>query len=87
MADGRGADTQIDSDARGAHERAVVAEAVVAAPPRRGEVLTGLIYINNQLPTLLDTLNLTKKPLATLTEAELRPSRETLAEINQRYRV
>ncbi len=53
----------------------------------RGEVLTGLIYINNQLPTLLDTLNLTKKPLATLTEAELRPSRETLAEINQRYRV
>jgi 2-oxoglutarate ferredoxin oxidoreductase subunit beta len=44
----------------------------------REEVLTGVFYINPKAPTFLDLLNLTDKPLATLPESTVRPSREVL---------
>ena len=44
----------------------------------RGEVLTGVFYVNPQAPSFLDMLNLTDKPLATLPESVTRPGREVL---------
>jgi len=44
----------------------------------KGEVLTGLFYINANAPTFIDLLNVTDQPLATLPESATRPSREAL---------
>lgn len=45
------------------------------------EFITGLIYISEQRPTLAETMHLTTTPLAALTEARLRPTREALTEV------
>src|SRR6202451_580710 len=45
----------------------------------KGEVLTGVFYINAKAPSFIDMLNLTDQPLATLPESVVRPSREVLA--------
>jgi 2-oxoglutarate ferredoxin oxidoreductase subunit beta len=46
------------------------------------EFVTGLIYVNEQeRPNLLELLELTDAPLASLPEASVRPSREALAEV------
>ena len=44
----------------------------------RGEVLTGVFYVNPQAPSFLDMLNMTDEPLATLPESVTRPGREVL---------
>lgn len=54
---------------------------------RQKQVLTGLIYVNTEKPTLMDSLSLTGTPLAFLTEKELRPSPDELAKLNRRYRI
>lgn len=53
---------------------------------RRGEVLTGLVYVDPARPTLTDNLNLVDRPLATLDEASVRPSKEVLDQINEEFR-
>ena len=45
----------------------------------KGEVLTGVFYINAKAPSFIDMLNVTDQPLATLPESMTRPSREVLA--------
>jgi len=45
----------------------------------KGEVLTGVFYINAKAPSFIDMLNVTDQPLATLPESAVRPSREALA--------
>ena len=47
----------------------------------RGEVLTGIFYLDTQKPSFTDLLNLVDEPLATLPQERTRPSRETLAAI------
>jgi 2-oxoglutarate ferredoxin oxidoreductase subunit beta len=44
----------------------------------KGEVLTGLFYVNTKAPSFLDMLNMVDEPLATLPEALTRPGREAL---------
>ena len=44
----------------------------------KGEVLTGLFYVNTKSPSFLDMLNMVDRPLATLPESLTRPSREAL---------
>jgi 2-oxoglutarate ferredoxin oxidoreductase subunit beta len=44
----------------------------------RGEVLTGVFYVNPLAPSFLDMLNMTDQPLATLPESVTRPGREVL---------
>jgi len=44
----------------------------------KGEVLTGLFYVNTKSPSFLDMLNMVDQPLATLPESLTRPSREAL---------
>src|SRR5271167_4229031 len=45
----------------------------------RGEVLTGVFYVNTKAPSFLDMLNMVEQPLATLPESMTRPGREALA--------
>jgi 2-oxoglutarate ferredoxin oxidoreductase subunit beta len=45
----------------------------------KGEVLTGVFYINATAPSFIDMLNVTDHPLATLPESAVRPGREALA--------
>ncbi len=46
-----------------------------------GEILTGLLYINEEANNLHQTLNTTQKPLNSLTEKELCPGSDTLNEL------
>jgi 2-oxoglutarate ferredoxin oxidoreductase subunit beta len=47
-----------------------------------GEILTGLLYVNTEFKDLHATLNTSKKPLNVLTEKELCPGSQALADIN-----
>ncbi len=49
---------------------------------RLGELVTGLIYINPKQRSLFDYYNLVDEPLNRLTEEKLRPSKETIGEVN-----
>lgn len=46
-------------------------------------LITGLIYIDEDMPTLEDRYNLSETALNRLTEKRLRPARETIGEINK----
>jgi 2-oxoglutarate ferredoxin oxidoreductase subunit beta len=52
----------------------------------RGEVLTGLFYVNTKAPSFLDMLNMVDQPLATLPESLTRPGREVLEEAMEELR-
>ena len=52
----------------------------------KGEVLTGVFYINAKAPTFIDMLNVTDQPLATLPESATRPSREALEQCMEELR-
>jgi 2-oxoglutarate ferredoxin oxidoreductase subunit beta len=45
-------------------------------------LVTGLIYIDPNVPSMFDMYNLPEKPLNRMTEAQLRPDRESLQKIN-----
>ena len=49
---------------------------------RKQELLTGLIYIDTEKPSLFDLNNLPDEPLNRLTDDRLRPKRETLEQVN-----
>jgi 2-oxoglutarate ferredoxin oxidoreductase subunit beta len=46
-----------------------------------GTMLTGLVYLRPEKKSFIDLLNMTDRPLYTLTEADLRPPREALDKI------
>ena len=52
----------------------------------RGEVLTGVFYIDTRKPNFIDLLNLTDHPLATLPQTQVRPGREALDEVMEELR-
>jgi 2-oxoglutarate ferredoxin oxidoreductase subunit beta len=52
----------------------------------KGEVLTGVLYVDTAAPTFLDLLQLPEEPLGTLPPERTRPSRQALAEILEGYR-
>ncbi len=52
----------------------------------KGEMLTGVLYVNTQAPTFLDLLNITDEPLATLPASVLRPGREVLEQVMEEMR-
>ncbi len=53
---------------------------------RKGEVLTGVLFVDAKAPTFLDALGFVEAPLATLPEARIRPPREVLEEIVESLR-
>jgi 2-oxoglutarate ferredoxin oxidoreductase subunit beta len=52
----------------------------------KGEVLTGVFYVNPKAPTFIDLLNLTEAPLATLPDSAARPGREVLEQVMEELR-
>ena len=51
-----------------------------------GVLLTGLLYVDAKRQDFNTVLNLVEKPLASLTEAEARPTRQVLEQILADYR-
>jgi len=58
----------------------------IADAKSRGEILTGLIYINTASPDLHDMLNTTETPLHDLSEKKLCPGSKVLEKINKELR-
>ncbi len=52
----------------------------------KGEVLTGVFYVNTEKPSFTDVLNLTDEPLGTLPESRVRPPQSVLDDVMQRHR-
>src|SRR3979411_758778 len=52
----------------------------------KGDVLTGVFYINANAPTFIDMLNVADEPLATLPESVTRPSRAVLDAVMEELR-
>src|SRR5215813_5901326 len=52
----------------------------------KGEVLTGVLYVDTTKPTFLELLNLTSQPLGTLPESKVRPSKAVLDEVMEELR-
>ncbi len=53
---------------------------------KKGEVLTGLFYVNTSKPTFMDMLNIEDAPLATLPESKVRPPKEALDQVMEELR-
>jgi hypothetical protein len=53
---------------------------------KEGRHVTGLLYYNPDKKTATETLGLTKTPLMALSESELRPSKESLVQLNDGFR-
>jgi 2-oxoglutarate ferredoxin oxidoreductase subunit beta len=53
---------------------------------KKGEVLTGVLYVNTQKPTFLEQLNLPDLPIATLPESQVRPSKAVLEQVMEELR-
>jgi 2-oxoglutarate ferredoxin oxidoreductase subunit beta len=51
----------------------------------KGEVLTGVFYVDTQKPDFTTLLNMVDEPLATLSQERTRPGREVLAEIMEAH--
>jgi 2-oxoglutarate ferredoxin oxidoreductase subunit beta len=49
----------------------------------KGEIITGLFYVNTKQPNFLTLLNVVDEPLATLPESKVRPSKEVLDQVMQ----
>ena len=52
----------------------------------KGEVLTGMIFIDTGKSSLVSSMDMTKTPLAMLEEPELRPSSDALKKLMSDYR-
>jgi 2-oxoglutarate ferredoxin oxidoreductase subunit beta len=52
----------------------------------KGEVLTGVLYLNTNKPTFLDLLNMADEPVATLPESKVRPPKTVLDTVMEELR-
>jgi 2-oxoglutarate/2-oxoacid ferredoxin oxidoreductase subunit beta len=52
----------------------------------KGEVLTGVLYLNTAKPTFLELLNLADEPVATMPESRVRPGRAVLDQVMEELR-
>ena len=64
----------------------LAALAVLEEAEAKGEVLTGVLYVNTNRPNFIELLNLVDQPLATLPENIVRPSHAALDEIMEELR-
>jgi 2-oxoglutarate ferredoxin oxidoreductase subunit beta len=64
----------------------LAALAAIEDAEKKGEVLTGVLYVNTEKPNFLEMLHLTEEPLATLPEAKVRPPKQALDEIMEELR-
>ena len=47
----------------------------------RGQIVTGVLYVNTETPSFTDLLNLDEQPLAQIGQDRLRPSHTALDEV------
>jgi len=59
---------------------------VLAAAHEKGEMLTGVFYVNPDAPSFIEQLNLTDESLARLPQELTRPPRQALDEIMEELR-
>ena len=59
---------------------------LLAESHEKGEMLTGVFYVNTTAPNFIEQLNLTDQSLARMTEDQVRPSRQALDEIMEELR-
>jgi 2-oxoglutarate ferredoxin oxidoreductase subunit beta len=52
----------------------------------KGEVLTGVFYVNPEAPNFIDMLNVVDQPLATLPDSMTRPGKEVLDAVMEELR-
>jgi 2-oxoglutarate ferredoxin oxidoreductase subunit beta len=64
----------------------LAALAAIEDAEKKGEVLTGVLYVNTEKPNFLEMLHLAEEPLATLPEAKVRPTNQALDEIMEELR-
>jgi 2-oxoglutarate ferredoxin oxidoreductase subunit beta len=64
----------------------LAALAVLEDAEAKGEVLTGVLYVNTHKPTFLDLLHLSDEPVATLPESKTRPNKEVLDTVMEELR-
>jgi len=60
--------------------------AAIEESEKKGEVLTGVLYVNTEKPTFLELLELSERPLTTLPESYVRPSKEVLDQVMEELR-
>jgi 2-oxoglutarate ferredoxin oxidoreductase subunit beta len=53
---------------------------------KKGEVLTGVLYVNTSKPNFLEMMHVVEEPLATLPESRVRPPKEVLDEVMEELR-
>jgi 2-oxoglutarate ferredoxin oxidoreductase subunit beta len=59
---------------------------ILAESHAKGEMLTGVFYVNTSTPSFIDILNMSEEPLAKLSEATVRPPKAALEEIMEALR-
>ncbi len=59
---------------------------VLTESHEKGEVLTGLFYVDTRRPHFIDLLHLVDEPLATLPESRVRPPQSVLDEVMEEHR-
>ena len=64
----------------------LAALAVLAEAEAKGEVLTGVLYVNTAKPTFLELMNMTDETLATLPESRIRPPQAVLEQVMEELR-
>jgi len=62
----------------------IAAVSALMSSHAKGEVLTGVFYVDTQKPTFTELLNLVEEPLGTLPESRVRPPKSVLDEVMQR---
>ena len=64
----------------------LAAGAILEEAEAKGEVLTGVLYVNPDKPTFIEQLNLMDVPIGTLPQSKTRPSREVLEQVMEELR-
>jgi 2-oxoglutarate/2-oxoacid ferredoxin oxidoreductase subunit beta len=64
----------------------MVAMAALDEAEAKGEVLTGVLYVNTTKPTFLESLNVVDEPVATLPESKTRPPQAVLDVVMEELR-
>ncbi len=59
---------------------------LLAESHEKGEMLTGVFYVNTKAPSFIDLLNVVDEPLAKLPQDRVRPPKQTLDEIMESLR-
>ena len=72
-------------DAHFDHTNANTGLATLRAAREKGEILTGLLHLNESKENLVDSLNITNVPLRDLKESDLRPTENELKKMMQEF--